>query len=586
MGIEVGHFTKKTDGTGVQSVSHGLGETPKAIILFGNAKTSTGFTIHILSMFGYSDGVDDACLAWAAQDAVGTSNTARGHKNDKCAVFMDYNANILAEAHLDSWDINNFVLDWTVNNGNAYNIGYILLSGSGVSAKVVYWTTPTSTGNKAVTGVGFSPKALIHLGRNQTIFGTAANLSSCIGIVDDNSNEFALSMYSQDAQTASVAARSIFQKSFHTLSSTTASSEIANHVSMNADGFTNNFTTVLASAMQVSTLCLSGIEVKIGNFTKTTNVSVPVDQAVTGLGFQPLALMFIHAVSTVYDAIAVNLRAGLGIADIDTEFAVHYNDNHGADPTDTDDLVKTDKCLVLSANIPSTIIAEADLKTLDSDGFTLTWTTNNALANKIVYLALSTDTGIVEVREDTSVTDEISMVSVFKTISELASVSDVINVNSDFIEMLESVVIDDQFVVMTGFATIDENVLISDFVKHVTSLVETISVVDNITLDQLKTIAEEIGVADSLANILAYIETNEIISAVDIITRKSLVLDIISFADAVQKNILSKPGEDVSISDSVIVTKKAVNTYKPGNEIIIVPRRQTQFIIDSPKKEN
>ena len=43
--------------------------------------------------------------------------------------------------------------------------------------------------------------------------------------------------------------------------------------------------------------------VKVGNFTKSTNTSTPVDQSITGVGFEPKGIKLIASVLTTADSL-------------------------------------------------------------------------------------------------------------------------------------------------------------------------------------------------------------------------------------------------------------------------------------------
>ena len=60
----------------------------------------------------------------------------------------------------------------------------------------------------------------------------------------------------------------------------------ASWVSMDADGFTLNFTTAGGSPNQGFSLALKGVTAKAGSFSKSTS-GAPASQAVSGVGFQP-----------------------------------------------------------------------------------------------------------------------------------------------------------------------------------------------------------------------------------------------------------------------------------------------------------
>src|SRR5262245_25778624 len=66
--IRVGSFTKTTGGAPVaQPVPHGLGQTPKAIILWTDGKTNESFSANFLYAFGMTDGTTSKSTAMAGR---------------------------------------------------------------------------------------------------------------------------------------------------------------------------------------------------------------------------------------------------------------------------------------------------------------------------------------------------------------------------------------------------------------------------------------------------------------------------------------------------------------------------------------
>src|SRR5262245_38881916 len=160
--IKVGSFTKTTGGApATQLVPHGLGQTPKAIILWTEGKTNQSFSPNSLYAFGMTDGTTSKSVAMASQTSSFTQVAGRLLANRPLTI-VDWNPIVLAEADLQSWDANNFTLNWIVNNATAYVVHFIAIGGPGVSAKVVSWTMGTTIGSKAVTGVGFAPDLVLH----------------------------------------------------------------------------------------------------------------------------------------------------------------------------------------------------------------------------------------------------------------------------------------------------------------------------------------------------------------------------------------------------------------------------------------
>ncbi len=108
----------------------------------------------------------------------------------------------------------------------------------------------------------------------------------------------------------------------------------------------------------------------------------------TGLGFDP-KLLFLNSFQNVAQASPVGeARLGWGATDATTELSLSIQDKDSVLMSDVDGVAKTGKVFVKVDNHSQTIDAEADLTSFDDDGFTLNWTTNDAVATEMLYLAL------------------------------------------------------------------------------------------------------------------------------------------------------------------------------------------------------
>ena len=166
---------------------------------------------------------------------------------------------------------------------------------------------------------------------------------------------------------------------------------------MNADGFTLNFTnTGSAAAARVFSLALKGVNVKPGSFLKAT-AAAPAAQAITGVGFRPSLVMLASVQNTTSATPAVHSRFGLGASDGTTEGSSAFQDQNGAGTTVVDAIDKTSKVFMKLDNSTPVIDAEADLTSFGTDGFTLNWTTNDAVQTQILYLSMS-PLAVTEVR--------------------------------------------------------------------------------------------------------------------------------------------------------------------------------------------
>ena len=343
--------------------------------------------------FGFSDGTTDGSGSSASQHGVATSAVARRMAN-KVLTVVKWNQTLLAEADLQSWNATSFTLNWTTNDTLPYTIHYILIAGSDVSAKVVRWQMPTAVGTVSVNTIGFQPTAVIHLhtgsGYTATPPANGPNSGFGLGVMDFGGTQWATEMFAAngmaggDTQRAQTTDAAIF-----TIDNGLGVTKKASLVSMDAAGFTLNFSTVSnANAAQVYSLALLGVNVKAGSFLKTT-AAAPVSQSITGTGFAPAAVFF-HSFQDVTQAAPVtHSRMSYGASDGVTQGSSSFADLDLANPTNFQANDKTTKAFMKVNNSTPVIDAEADLTSLDPDGFTVRWTTNDAVATEILYMGLA-----------------------------------------------------------------------------------------------------------------------------------------------------------------------------------------------------
>ena len=389
--FKVGSFLKPA-ASGTQVVPHGLGETPKALILWTNGKTNESFGADFNFGFGVTDEfLNRYSTSIASSDALATTQARRSMYSMSIDIVTVGGLNY-AQAYVTSWDSTNFTLQWTIANATQCVIHFIAIGGSGVSSKVVNWQMPTATGNRSVTGVGFKPDLVIHVHAGYdftSLPARTANANFGLGVMDSAGNQWATSALSIHAAAAADTQRGQQTDAcMYAFNNSFAVQKEASFVSMDADGFTVNFTnTTSAAASQVFSLALKGIKANAGYFSKTTGAG-PINQSATGVGFQPSVVLLSSFQNTTQANPVANTRLGLGASDGSTQGSSAFTDTDTLDPTQVDGIDKTSKVFMKVDNNTPSITAEADLATMDSNGFTLRWTTNDAVATEMLYLAL------------------------------------------------------------------------------------------------------------------------------------------------------------------------------------------------------
>lgn len=390
----VGTFTKTTSSAPVtQAVAHGLGEAPKAIIIWSAGKSNSTLGANARFAFGVSDTSTDRSMSFESDDGVTTTAVQR-RVSTGVVTMVDQTGTLRAEADLQSVDSTNFTLNWTTNNTSAYIFHFIAIGGTHIQAKVVGWTMRTSTGNQAITGVGFQPDVVIHAhagsGHTTAPSSTSQHGGFGIGAMDSLGNQWASATFSTDAVTTTDASR--YQRTDRCLVSVGGSQTVgkdATFVSMDSDGFTINYSTANSSAGQVFSLALKGVQAYAGNFDKTT-ASATASQGVTGVPFRPRLVLFSSVQDISRTTGQVHDRYGLGASTVSAEGSVALQDTDGLTTTSVDGVDSITKAFTKLNNSTPSTDAAVDLTSLDTAGFTLSWTTNDSVATEVLFLALST----------------------------------------------------------------------------------------------------------------------------------------------------------------------------------------------------
>lgn len=282
--VHVGSFAKQA-GTGNQDVTlpadvvTAMNAGPYAIKFWtvgSTAASSTWLGTPYLSLgfVGKDSGgtITQYAVGASMWDNQATSDTARRMASACITQPNTDAASVLFEAQfVGTQGAAAMRLNWTSNSAYDEQIMYMIITGL-TGAKVVNWTTPTTAINKAVTGVGFNPDLVLHAAAHVSaaIPETAADAALGFGAMNKHGQQWANSFRSLDGEGTPNSSR--FQQTDACIALTNAS-EVANlgqahFVSMDADGFTTNFSTAYASlAHYIISLCMDGISSKLGAFT-------------------------------------------------------------------------------------------------------------------------------------------------------------------------------------------------------------------------------------------------------------------------------------------------------------------------------
>lgn len=251
---------------------------------------------------------------------------------------------------------------------------------------------PVATGNQSVTGVGFLPKAVLFYYTLQTADGSGVNFEWGIGAMTGTGagNQWAVWATSLDAAAASDNdSRTSNANCVTAINSSATTILAATYVSFDADGFTINWS-VVTSGVDIHWVAFGGADLtnaKAGTFNKSITATPPaVSQSVTGVGFQPDALLFCATRQAQDVGNTTGARFGLGAAiSSSSRWTNSYFGTGGSATMNNGYYQRTSLCLsILGTNV---VEAEADFTSMDADGFSVSWSTNDTGARRIHYLA-------------------------------------------------------------------------------------------------------------------------------------------------------------------------------------------------------
>lgn len=370
----------------------GIGFTPKVVLFWMTKQTATGYAAERTLCIGWAvSNTQFGCLANNSSDAV-TVDTEIGQDIRDTFVLSSVNVSggVLSRdmtADFVSMDAGGFTLHYSVAAaGTNYIVHYWALGGSDITG---VWAgpinAPTVTGNQAYTGPGFQPDCLLLLTNTQgTIPRSDLGFKTCLGVTDGTSSAVAY-VHEQNALPTNIRSLQKTGEVIHTYNFSGADNTVASLTSMDATGFTLNYSVVQATARGVLALALQGGQYWVGTDTQKTSTGT---KAKTGAGFAPTGLLLFgtnRATSAALDDTLASLS--IGASDGTNEGCAWVGSTDNVSTTDENSATVTDKILRHATN-PSTTNAEADLSSLDADGYTLNWSTADATAREFVALAV------------------------------------------------------------------------------------------------------------------------------------------------------------------------------------------------------
>lgn len=379
-----------------------VGFQPKAIIFFAGGRSEATDAVgaaNRMDAIGFAvSATDRRCLGRWDQDAQATSRSGSVVRYAQCLATMSTNgttATLRGALDVQSMDAGGFTLVVDTQIDASLRVGYLALGGASLTnVKGSSFNLPaTTTGNLAVTGVGFQPDCLLFFMYEDV--GSADDLEQTrggfnIGMAVAVAQEAVVSTMIDGASQATMITWSYGRDVNDCLSMMSAAGSFRKRnvfVSMDADGFTINRLTAGSAARNPHYLALKGGNYAVGSLLTRTDGA---DIAVSGLGFKPSGVFFASAMlpesaaGTVDNADA---RVSMGAATSPTErVAVGAVSQDNVADSNVATAIEHDEVYV-HVSTTDTVEALMDLKSMDAGGFTCVMDDVEVTASYVAYAA-------------------------------------------------------------------------------------------------------------------------------------------------------------------------------------------------------
>lgn len=386
---KVGAFAQ-AGSTGNQAVT-GVGFQPKAVIFTmtnlvsdgpqANARIVVGWAASSSARAAVSNSADDAGVA-------GTTTARRAARTGKCLVIMNGAGTVQSEADFVSMDSDGFTVNWTTADATARQVNYLALGGTDITNVATgVFSSPASNSSLGVTGVGFKPDFVL-LGSilsSTSPDNATGQAAITLGAAGGGGQGLVSEQLSQNPNSPAFR----YQRSSKIMAQVQSAGTVqleADFTSFDTDGFTLNYTTTSGDSQKVVYLAIKGGNYKVGAFNQATSTG---NQAVTGTGFTPSALMLMTYGEASSASVQNHYRLSVGMATgTSARSSVFAGATNNTTVVTVDDSVLSSTRVIQAITEPSTVNADADFVSFDSNGFTINNTTADATSRQILYMAM------------------------------------------------------------------------------------------------------------------------------------------------------------------------------------------------------
>ena len=384
---------------GNQTIS-GLGFTPVAVIIWGVEQSGTGFAttnrygIGVSAYNAAKSAYQQGAVACASTNGGGSGGTDYENSYQAATSFIIYAQGVPGSVHLngiittmDSSAGGRFIINWTVVQASSYTLNYLAIGGSDITgAGVLQWQQPTTASNKAVSGLGFKPSCVFHIGEASATAPPGQSGYICqhqMGVMT-STDQWAFDAYRARGEQPHLPWMD--QRTNRTIVWGTGTDE-AEYYSLDNDGFTTKWDYAYATACYYFSLCLAGVTSQVGHWDKSTGGNGSTD-TITTTGMTPVAVIAMTNSKVASASNQNGMRWSFGASDGTNNGAAGATSKYNVNTSVDYKFSYTDKAIVVNDSDTATPDALGTIGSFASGSFVVTWGTNNAVATQICYIAL------------------------------------------------------------------------------------------------------------------------------------------------------------------------------------------------------
>jgi hypothetical protein len=257
-----------------------------------------------------------------------------------------------------------------------------LASGLG---KAGQFTLNTGTGNQAITGLGFTPKAVIFWTNAIVPVSSVNEVRYCFGVATSSTQRWCMHSSYNGGTNGFADHQFMSTRCLNNRDATTDTVQYqADFVSMDSDGFTINVTTGQAVVVNYLAIGGSGVSAKAGTFDQPTGTG---NFATTGVGFAPKAVLFGVGPLTNNELLTGNGSQTLGMASGTSNFGC-ASVNIFTTPSQANSFINSTRRLIAPINQSGAEDSKSTLVSFDADGWTNNFVQGVPTTTRVGYLAL------------------------------------------------------------------------------------------------------------------------------------------------------------------------------------------------------